>query len=741
MSNKKRVIHKTQHNLQKPSIMVTHASAAPSSNESLVYHLPSPSPLISKTHDNDDDDHDHVDDDDKPDIDELSSDDIEPFTQSICIGKMTKYLLFGLAVLIGQIAISVSLKRYGIIDKDFNELVTERVVPRLQNGLLESIPQQFNESLYWIRSFDQTFPLMTGTGTMMMMTTTATRIRPGFQLAQKGAQAKYPIIMIPGFVTSGLEVWQGKECAKPYFRQRLWGGVGMVQQWFTNRHCAMEHMGLDLMTGKDPENIRIRPASGFESADYFAGNYWVWSKLLMNLADIGYDGNMMSMESYDWRLSFPMLEERDGYLTKLKFRIEAFVNYSGNKVVIASHSMGGLLVNYFFAWVVTPKEQGGGGGGKDWVHNHIHSYINVAGAHLGVPKSASSLLSGEMSDTVAKGPLGGLIEQFLGRKVRKDLWTTWGSLWSLLPKGGARLWNVGADLKRLDSQSEESIDGDDQEDYMIFLTDEETIISNQDTSDRVIPVADNSVDSTVGKAIQEFSSRKLHTLDDVTGFLKKWGGGWGPKIASARWHSFDPTEKHSPATWHDVTRTPLPHAPNMKIYCLYGVGIDTERAYFYKRNTGDGGTENQSESRTPLDPPFILDSSVEDPTNKVIHGVRYADGDGSVPLLSLGYMCADGWRRKETKLNPSMSKIVTREYEHKPELVFDDPMRGGPYSGEHVDIMGNLDMMEDFLKVVSDFEEDTLDDRVVSDIFDIADRIARHPNGGLSHRRRRFHFW
>jgi hypothetical protein len=42
------------------------------------------------------------------------------------------------------------------------------------------------------------------------------------------------------------------------------------------------------------------------------------------------------------------------------------------------------------------------------------------------------------------------------------------------------------------------------------------------------------------------------------------------------------------------------------------------------------------------------------------HGVKFADGDGSVPLLSMGYLCVDGWKRKE--FNPSGAKVVTREY-------------------------------------------------------------------------------
>ena len=35
-----------------------------------------------------------------------------------------------------------------------------------------------------------------------------------------------------------------------------------------------------------------------------------------------------------------------------------------------------------------------------------------------------------------------------------------------------------------------------------------------------------------------------------------------------------------------------------------------------------------------------------------------------MPLLSLGYMCVEGWSKKE--YNPGGVKVVTREYQHKP---------------------------------------------------------------------------
>jgi phospholipid:diacylglycerol acyltransferase len=117
----------------------------------------------------------------------------------------------------------------------------------------------------------------------------------------------------------------------------------------------------------------------------------------------------------------------------------------------------------------------------------------------------------------------------------------------------------------------------------------------------------------------------------------------------------------------------------MKIYCLYGVGLRTERAYFLKRNTVNVKQTDKEGLRmcnnSHFDPPLVLNTSVDEAEHDIAHGVKFSDGDGSVPLLSLGYLCVDAWKRKE--LNPSGSKVITREYPDSQEFTVDDPMRGG----------------------------------------------------------------
>jgi len=170
---------------------------------------------------------------------------------------------------------------------------------------------------------------------------------PGKILAAEGAKVNFPIIMIPGFVTSGLELWEGNECAEKYFRQRLWGDLGTARGFFTETDCWIQHLMLDSTSGMDPPNIRVRAAQGFEAADYFMPGYWVWGKMIKNLAAVGYDSSTMSMEPYDWRLSYPLLEKRDGYFTKLMHKVEAMHKVTDKKSCNCSSLYGNFPHDLF----------------------------------------------------------------------------------------------------------------------------------------------------------------------------------------------------------------------------------------------------------------------------------------------------------------------------------------------------------------------------------------------------------
>lgn len=156
----------------------------------------------------------------------------------------------------------------------------------------------------------------------------------------------------------------------------------------------------------------------------------------------------------------------------------------------------------------------------------------------------------------------------------------------------------------------------------------------------------------------------------------------------------------------------LPVAPDMEIYCLSGVGLPTERSYIYKMSPSDKCKSI----------PFRIDSSADGETGSCLKsGAYFVDGDDTVPVLSAGFMCAKGWKGR-TRFNPSGIATYIREYRHKPRVSL---LEGrGTESGAHVDIMGNVALIEDILRVAAGATGAQIGgDRIYSDIMRMSERI------------------
>jgi hypothetical protein len=260
-------------------------------------------------------------------------------------------------------------------------------------------------------------------------------LRVGQALRARGARPRRPVVVVPGFVTSGLELWEGRPCARSLFRQRLWGTLSMASTLLQNRTCWLDHLSLDPKTGGDPPGIRLRAAKGLEAVDDFMTGYWVFSKLFQSLGDVGYDNNFVVAASYDWRLSLPVLQRRDAYFTRLKTEVELLRKAAGGseKVVLVSHSFGGVVIMTFFDWVERAD--------KGWTERNVHAWANLAAPLLGLPKALAPLVSGESRETadLMQG-VAFLVESYLSRSRRARLFRTWGSLQTMLPVGGAQVW-------------------------------------------------------------------------------------------------------------------------------------------------------------------------------------------------------------------------------------------------------------------------------------------------------------
>lgn len=119
--------------------------------------------------------------------------------------------------------------------------------------------------------------------------------RPGRDAAEAGHSPAYSVFLVPGFVTSGLELWKGPPCADHLFRHRVWGSMvrahallhtphacmcvhaqicvlftsltppdtharhqGMMTTMLRNITCWLEIMHLDPLTGGDPPGVKLR---------------------------------------------------------------------------------------------------------------------------------------------------------------------------------------------------------------------------------------------------------------------------------------------------------------------------------------------------------------------------------------------------------------------------------------------------------------------------------------------------
>ncbi|KAI9800219.1 MAG: hypothetical protein M1825_004203 [Sarcosagium campestre] len=561
----------------------------------------------------------------------------------------------------------------------------------------------------------------------------------GLHLQAKGLAAHHPVIMIPGVISTGLESWGTGDGSRQYFRKRLWGSWTMMRALVLDKANWKRHIMLDKYTGLDPSGIKLRAAQGFDAADFFVTGYWIWSKILENLAAIGYDPTNAFTAAYDWRLSYSNLEVRDQYFTRLQTYIETARKISGKKTVLVSHSMGSQVLLYFFHWVQAAKHadgSGGGGGGPSWVDEHIDSWINVSGCLLGALKDVPAVLSGEMKDTAQLNAFAVYgLEKFLSREERAEIFRAMPGLSSMLPKGGDLVW--GNHTWAPDDADNQTVS------FGRFINFRDTNSSTQTRENLTIResldyLLEHSDPWYQAQLLRNYSHGVAHTREQVE------------------------ANEHDPRKWVNPLETALPYAPNLKIFCFYGINKPTERSYYYRESplsssasplidtatsvasNNDGDiNNNNTDNNNNNDDDGDDDDNGNDSTNTTLsdrkpkasnrvnitidtafniapadHGVVLGEGDGTVPLLSNGYMCARGWRDFR-RYNPGGAKIVTYEMPHEPDRF--NP-RGGPNTGDHVDILGRQSLNDLILRVAAGRGDD-IEEFVASRIREYAERV------------------
>ena len=119
----------------------------------------------------------------------------------------------------------------------------------------------------------------------------------GDAMKARGLEAKYPVVLIPGVISTvrtlfclghqcqynglryccqSLESWSTSPEYRPYFRQKVWGGLSMLSQVTFNREKWLSMLVLDPVTGLDPKGVKVRASEGFDAASSFVQGYWIW---------------------------------------------------------------------------------------------------------------------------------------------------------------------------------------------------------------------------------------------------------------------------------------------------------------------------------------------------------------------------------------------------------------------------------------------------------------------------------
>jgi phospholipid:diacylglycerol acyltransferase len=300
------------------------------------------------------------------------------------------------------------------------------------------------------------------------------------------------------------------------------------------------HIMLDKYTGLDPPGIKLRAAQGFDATDFFITGYWIWNKILENLATIGYDPTNSFTAAYDWRLSYAHLEVRDQYFTRLKTSIEMSYRISNKKTVIMSHSMGSQVLFYFFHWVASPH---GGNGGDNWVDKYVDSWINISGCMLGALKGLPAVLSGEMKDTAQLNAFAVYgLERFLSRAERAEVFRAMPGMSSMLPIGGDAVWGNM-------TWAPDDLPGQNMSfgKFLNFRDSNTTQPTRNLTVQGSLELLFNSTEDWYNRRVRtSFSQGIAHTQKEVE------------------------ANENDPSKWINPLETRLPLAPNLKIYCFYG---------------------------------------------------------------------------------------------------------------------------------------------------------------------------
>ena len=241
-----------------------------------------------------------------------------------------------------------------------------------------------------------------------------------------GKSKLLPVLIIPGFMSSGLEVTKSG-LSERWVGKRVWinlvslgihslaikgaghasrdraakaihnGSEDMAQAEESQKEndeqtqlksAWIYHMTLSDDLYHERDGNAVRPIPGLDGVDYLTDDKlsqfqsYVFGPVIRALKEIGYrKGVNLDAAPYDWRIPPSRAEERDGYLTSTMKRIEQMYRENDNTpVVLLCHSLGAKMGHYFLNFAKVHPH-----GGQQWLDKHIHTYMPVGPDNLGAP--------------------------------------------------------------------------------------------------------------------------------------------------------------------------------------------------------------------------------------------------------------------------------------------------------------------------------------------------------------------
>jgi phospholipid:diacylglycerol acyltransferase len=211
--------------------------------------------------------------------------------------------------------------------------------------------------------------------------------------------------------------------------------------------------------------------------------------------------------------------------------------------------------------------------------------VTIGSPSAGVPKAYAGLLGGEFRDTAdvesAWGNMGSYLTQVLmPSKERVNLFRSWTCLLAMMPHGGDLFWG-GWNKTNPTSHDQHIYNVDSSVQNLAYVVSHDMGFEWPAEINNETSLLRSQIDAAgcgPGTGRNCTMTQAIELLRQVAG---EELGNMMDGLVSLGSDDSDLSGLKDPRKWANPLESALPHAPDMKVYCLYGHNeIKSERAYW-----------------------------------------------------------------------------------------------------------------------------------------------------------------